>query len=136
MKRSKIDVEMQIKDALKSYKDAGLTYYEYFAGLDIDNNTCDKCASLNRKIFRISEAKIGVNAPPMHDGCRCNVLAVIEEDDDEDETFTNTCEDCGNEFITYNKSVTVCKICKQKRRDKYNRLKGYFMRWLYEIQSL
>ena len=105
---------IQIKAAEQSYKDAGVKEEQVWAMPD--ERRCEICGKLHKQKFPVGTAPI-----PAHPRCRCNVLAVIEEDDDEDETFTNTCEDCGNEFITYNKSVTVCPICKQNRRDKYNR---------------
>lgn len=52
-----------------SYAKAGIKEYEFMAGLD--DETCPICAALDGKHFRIEDAQIGVNCPPMHLGCRC-----------------------------------------------------------------
>lgn len=75
--KNKSEAEIQIQDFLNGYKKAGIKYYEFFA--DTDDRTCKKCASLDGKKFKINNAKIGVNAPPMHNGCRCCILAVIDD---------------------------------------------------------
>lgn len=49
----------------------GFTKYEFIA----NSGCCDVCAKLNGKHFAISKMKIGVNAPPMHEGCRCSIAA-------------------------------------------------------------
>lgn len=67
---------IQIQNTLNRYKKSDMKYFEFFA--DTDNRTCNKCASLDGKRFKIEDAKIGVNAPPMHDGCRCCILPVVE----------------------------------------------------------
>ena len=70
------EAEIQTRDTLKRYKKQGIEYYEFYA--DTDKDTCSKCASLDGKKFKVAKAKIGVNAPPMHDGCRCCILPVID----------------------------------------------------------
>lgn len=49
----------------------GFTEYEFIANRDC----CEICAELNGKHFSISELQIGVNAPPMHEGCKCSIAA-------------------------------------------------------------
>ena len=49
----------------------GFNEYTYHALSD----ACDKCKKLNGKHFKISMLEIGVNAPPMHEGCRCSISA-------------------------------------------------------------
>lgn len=58
---------------LKSYKDAEIDEYIFVATLDV--KTCDKCGSLDGKVFKVSAAKLGKNLPPLHDGCRCGTRA-------------------------------------------------------------
>lgn len=67
---------IQTERTLNRYSKYGIKEFEFFA--DTDNETCDKCAALDGKKFKISKAKIGVNAPPMHDGCRCCILPIID----------------------------------------------------------
>lgn len=75
-KETMSEAEIQMRDTLKSYKKMGIEYYEFFA--DADKKTCKKCKSLDGKKFKVSKAKIGVNAPPLHDGCRCCILPVVD----------------------------------------------------------
>lgn len=105
---------IQIKAAEQSYKDAGVEYEQVWASPD--ERRCKVCGELHKKKFPVGTAPI-----PAHPNCRCTVLAVIDEDDEDEEIFTNVCEDCGLTFETYNQYVKVCPVCKQKRRDKYNR---------------
>ena len=76
--KNKSEAEIQVQDSINRYKEYGLKYYEFFA--DTDEKTCPICSALDGKIFEITKAKIGVNAPPMHDGCRCDILPVIPKD--------------------------------------------------------
>lgn len=67
---------IQTERTLNRYKNDGIKEFEFFAGTD--DKTCDKCIALDGKQFKISKAKIGINCPPMHDGCRCCILPVIK----------------------------------------------------------
>lgn len=49
----------------------GFKEYKYIS----NRNCCPLCDSLNGKHFPIKDFKIGVNAPPMHDGCCCSISA-------------------------------------------------------------
>lgn len=62
----------------------GFAEYKFIANRDC----CAICAALDRKHFPISKLKIGVNAPPMHDGCRCSIAAY--EDDADYEAWLNS----------------------------------------------
>lgn len=59
----------------KSYLEAGLTQYKFWATLD--KRTCPVCGSLDGKIFTLKEKQVGVNYPPMHLGCRCTTISTI-----------------------------------------------------------
>lgn len=61
--------------ALQSYKAMSLKEYTYIATLDA--RTCTVCGALDLKTFKVSEAKTGVNLPPMHPNDRCTVAPVI-----------------------------------------------------------
>ena len=62
---------------LLEYNAGGIEYYMFIATLDI--TTCPECAKIDMKRFPVSEAKAGVNLPPMHQGCRCTTMPVIDE---------------------------------------------------------
>ena len=34
-----------------------------------------KCAAINNSTFKLEEAEVGVNCPPMHPNCKCMVIA-------------------------------------------------------------
>ncbi len=57
----------------------GCDEYEYIA----NRNCCNICAALNGKHFPLSELKIGVNAPPMHEGCSCSIAGYIDRSERE-----------------------------------------------------
>lgn len=67
-------------------KDAGMKKYRFIA--IEDDRTCGRCLRKNRKVFKITEKKVGQNFPPLHPYCRCTVagVPVWEEEDDAPET--------------------------------------------------
>ncbi len=50
-----------------SYEEAEIEEYEYLA--EIDGRTSDICRELNGQKFKMKDAKVGVNYPPMHPHC-------------------------------------------------------------------
>ena len=61
-----------------AYKEAGVEQYEFMATLEV--RTCDVCGSLDGKHFKVSEAKAGVNYPPIHPNCRCTTVEYDPDD--------------------------------------------------------
>lgn len=55
---------------LMSYKKLGIDEY-YYKGAG-----CSKCAMVNNQKFKLEEAEVGVNFPPMHPNCKCHIVAV------------------------------------------------------------
>jgi len=49
---------------LQSYEDEGIEYYEYISIMD--NRTSDICERLNGEVFKVEDAQVGLNYPPMH----------------------------------------------------------------------
>lgn len=70
-----------IDDIMESYIRAGVKRYEFIA--TYDEKTCLICGKLDGKKFPIGEAKVGVNYPPMHPGCRCTTVAVLSAEIEE-----------------------------------------------------
>ncbi|MBA4697794.1 MAG: minor capsid protein [Ruminococcus sp.] len=60
-----------------SYEECGIKKYRYLASLD--EHTCPICGHLDGKIFFVNERERGVNCPPMHDGCRCTTISVVDK---------------------------------------------------------
>lgn len=62
----------------RSYSEAGVKRYQFVA--TFDERTCPVCGRLDAKRFPVSEAKPGVNYPPMHPNCRCTTIAVMSKE--------------------------------------------------------
>lgn len=64
---------------LQSYIDDGILEYDYDAVMD--GITSKVCRKLNNKRFKVSEAVVGFNYPPMHGHCRSTSAPVLEGDE-------------------------------------------------------
>ena len=63
---------------LKGYVDSGVVEkYEFLAA--IDSRTSKLCKNQNGKVYKLSEATVGVNYPPVHCNCRSTVIPVLED---------------------------------------------------------
>lgn len=62
---------------LMSYKASGTLRYIYLATLDM--RTSSICRSLDKEVFFVSKAEVGVNFPPMHPNCRSTTMAYPED---------------------------------------------------------
>lgn len=63
---------------LKAYEEEGIEQYSFLATLD--NRTCEVCGKLDGKVFNVSEAKVGLNYPPLHPNDRCTTTAHFDGD--------------------------------------------------------
>ncbi len=63
---------------LKGMKDAGFDEYEFISLGENAENVCDTCDDLDGQRFKISDATVGVNFPPMHPFCRCKATTPME----------------------------------------------------------
>lgn len=61
-----------------AYAAAGVEEYEYVATLD--SRTCETCAALDGKHFKVKDAQTGVNYPPMHPNDRCTTVEYDPDD--------------------------------------------------------
>jgi SPP1 gp7 family putative phage head morphogenesis protein len=61
---------------LDVYRAAKIEEYDYLATLDL--RTSEICRSLDGKTFKVSQAQVGVNYPPMHTNCRSTTVAHFE----------------------------------------------------------
>lgn len=78
---------------LHSYTEMGVEEYEFSAVLDGD--TSKICRSLNGKKFKVSQAKPGVNYPPMHPFCRSVANAVLPSEEELDDMWGDTADAIG-----------------------------------------
>lgn len=68
---------------LIEYRRANIDKYQISS--PCDTRTCKKCAHLDGKVFKVSNAQIGVSMPPFCDNCRCTTVSVIEFVDESDQ---------------------------------------------------
>lgn len=59
---------------LQTYEDLGFTEYKILATLD--NKTSHICQEQDGKIYKTSEAIVGVNYPPFHPNCRTTTISI------------------------------------------------------------
>ena len=67
---------VQNQATMDSYKKANVEEYEYLSAKD--NRVSPICLEQNGKKYKVSEAIVGVNYPPLHANCRCTTIAVIK----------------------------------------------------------
>lgn len=60
-----------------AYEDTGVKKYRFSAVLD--SRTSDLCAGLHGKVFKLEDARPGVNMPPMHPNCRSDIYAEYDK---------------------------------------------------------
>lgn len=68
----------QNQSELVSYKENGVNYYQFDAIMD--SRTSNICREHDGKVYKVSEAKVGTNYPPMLPNCRSDTLLVFDED--------------------------------------------------------
>lgn len=56
------------------YKETNTKYFKFAA--TIDSSTSKICREHNNKTYRVEDAKVGVNVPPMHPNCRSTTYPV------------------------------------------------------------
>lgn len=64
-------ISKQILKQRDSFRKNGFKEYTFLA----NKGCCAECQQLHNKHFPVSKLQIGVNAPPMHEGCRCSIAA-------------------------------------------------------------
>ena len=62
----------------KGYEDSGVVEkYEFLAA--IDSRTSKLCRGQDGKVYKLKDAVVGKNYPPMHPNCRSTVIPVLED---------------------------------------------------------
>lgn len=78
---STVDYERKVmlsEEDMISYKLSGIKEYSFLAALD--DRTCPICGKLDGQKFKVRNYRIGVNCPPMHEGCRCATIAYFGQE--------------------------------------------------------
>ena len=107
--------EVSNEAEMKALKDSGIAKYEYVATLD--ERTCPVCGRLDGKVFAVSDAKKGINMPPMHPNCRCTHIAALTDDIKSD--LTRFARDAEGKRISVPASMTY----EQWRKEFYGQSK-------------
>lgn len=77
------------------YKEDGVEKYQILATLD--SKTCGVCGDLDRKVYEVDKAVVGVNMPPFHPLCRCTDTPYREGVDHS--SLTRTARDADGNYI-------------------------------------
>ena len=70
---------------LESYMDSGVERYQFIAVFD--EKTSEICRAHSSKVYRVEDAKPGVNVPPLHPWCRSTIVPVYDDSWLEKTTF-------------------------------------------------
>ncbi len=70
---------VQNQAAFASIEDAGMKYFQFIATLD--RRTSAVCRSHDRKVYRMDEAAVGSNMPPLHPNCRSTIAGSLRGPD-------------------------------------------------------
>lgn len=62
---------------LAVYRAAGIEKYQFFATLDL--RTSEICRSMDNTVHDVSQARTGINFPPLHPNCRSTTVAYHED---------------------------------------------------------
>ena len=71
------ELNYALNEATKiAYEEDEIEEYEFLA--EVDNRTSVICKELNGQFFKVKDAVVGVNYPPMHPNCRSTTIPVIK----------------------------------------------------------
>ena len=62
----------------EAFAEAGINQYRYCTASD--NRVCSDCKALDGDVYDLSEARDGINYPPMHPWCRCHTEPAVDWD--------------------------------------------------------
>ena len=91
----------------KMYKDFGVKQYEVIETLD--SSTCETCAEMDGKRFKVSEKQEGLNSPPFHPRCRGTTVPVSKYEHIWGESDRIARDDEGNTYYINGKGEIVYK---------------------------
>jgi len=68
----------QNQGELQSYRDEGIRFYKFDAVMD--NRTSNICEEHDGKVYRVEDATVGENFPPLHPNCRSGTQIVFDNE--------------------------------------------------------
>lgn len=105
---------------LLSYEECDIEEYQFIATLD--KVTCSHCAKLDKKIFKVKEAKPGKNCPPIHPNDRCTTVAYFGEEDEELQRIARDPKNNKNYYIDNMSYTDWKKQYGENTIDKYHKM--------------
>lgn len=135
---SHLDGQVTLNGYKQAQKELGLQYYEYDAFLD--SRTSEICRELDKKRFKIDEAQVGVNYPPMHPNCRSTTQLILEDEERTEDKETLTENPKIDEKIvagSYNKNEIkqLQNISKKLIKEGYNP-SGHSIKRIFERSDI
>jgi len=83
---------------LDSYREMRVEEYQFIA--TIDTKTSEVCQHLDHKVFKVKDAKPGVNMPPMHPNCRSTITAYFGKEWEPEVRIARDPATGRNEYVT------------------------------------
>ena len=71
-------VAIETEAAAQRYQDYGFT--EYIYKTSPSEGRCSVCKRMDKKRYKYTERQTGVNAPPIHPNCKCQILPVMNDE--------------------------------------------------------
>lgn len=83
---------------LEAYKEMGVEEYQFLA--TIDTRTSEICQGHDHKTYKVSEAKVGVNMPPLHPNCRSSITPYFGKEWEPEVRIARNPKTGRNEYIS------------------------------------
>lgn len=83
---------------LDAYKEMGVEEYQFIA--TIDTWTSEICQHLDHKVFKVKDARVGVNVPPCHPNCRSTVAPYFGKEWEPEARIARDPETGRNQYVT------------------------------------
>lgn len=83
---------------IDTYKEMGVEEYQFLA--TIDTRTSEICQGHDHKTYKVSEAKVGVNMPPLHPNCRSTITPYFGKEWEPEIRIARNPQTGRNEYVT------------------------------------
>lgn len=116
------------RSELEALEEMGIDQFQFLATLD--SRTSEMCRAHDKKIYKIKDAKVGDNVPPLHPWCRSTIVAYIGDEHDfieriarDPQTEQNYIVKGGTDYAQWLKQVGADKVAAavRERRLRYAR---------------
>lgn len=106
------------KGTIKAYADSEVVHeYEYVSTLD--GRTSDICIEMDGRVFKLSEAKVGVTIPPLHPHCRSTTIPHFPDDEISASTEDRVARNADGKTYKLGKDITYKEWAKEHADEAY-----------------